>query len=200
MESAPLCKYFFVERCPAAGCSEASWKKAQVWGWTAKNCLTALRHHLQKSAYHDSLRPEKVQEYVDTVVLREYLYKPGEDEADYPGPKRRRLDEDDGSEPQAAEAGATSSTAPFSAVPPPKSQQQQLPLTPPDADQIAFGASQVLEQKVWDVVHWVTKAQEGCRACARLASAAATAFADEYEELENAKKALFALLHQPDHS
>ena len=40
--------FYYYDACPCAvQCSEASWKKAKVWGWTPEEAKARLMRHLQ---------------------------------------------------------------------------------------------------------------------------------------------------------
>ena len=49
---------------------------------------------------------------------------------------------------------------------------------------------------VEQIIAILTRAQQGVRACTRLASATASAFADEYENIEEVKRGLLGLIGQ----
>ena len=186
-----MCKYFYIKKCPKGGCSESSWKKAQVWGWTEKACREALQQHLEKSSYHCMMSAHDVNQCMQHVVVHESEYVQQGEEPH----KRRRVD--DAASAQASDAAhLPSSQGSYSAMPPPPSLRPALADSPPQpAPQVpqTFMLSGPMIEKI---VFILTRAQNGVRACTRLSSAASAAFADEYENLEDAKRALQRLIGQ----
>ena len=187
-----MCKYFYIKKCPRGGCSETSWKKAQVWGWTEEECRDALRRHLEKSSYHCMISADDVNQCMQDAVVRESEYiEQGEE------PHKRRRVDDAASAPQASDAAhLPSSQGSYSATPPPPSLRgPALADTPQPAPRVP--ATFVMQgSMVEQIVEILARAQQGVRACARLASQASTAFADEYENIEDAKRALLGLIGQ----
>ena len=184
-----MCKYFYIKKCPKGGCSESSWKNAKVWGWTEKACRANLQQHLEKSSYHCMMSAHDVNQCMQHVVVHESEYVQQGEEPH----KRRRVDD-------AASAQASDAAPPLTphppAMPPPPSLRPALADSPPQpAPQVpqTFVLSGPMIEKI---VFILTRAQNGVRACTRLSSAASAAFADEYENLEDAKRALQRLIGQ----
>ena len=44
--------FWELDECPKGGCSTQSFKNAQVWGYTADECLDKLRKHYTNSSLH----------------------------------------------------------------------------------------------------------------------------------------------------
>ena len=186
-----MCKYFYIKKCPKGGCSESSWKKAQVWGWTEEACREALQRHLEKSSYHCMISAHDVNQCMQDVVVRESEYVQQGEEPH----KRRRVD--DAASAQASDAAhLPSSQGSYSATPPPPCLRgPALADTPQPAPRVP--ATFVMQgSMVEQIVEILARAQQGVRACARLASAASTAFADEYENIEEVKRGLLGLIGQ----
>ena len=184
-----MCKYFYIKKCPKGGCSESSWKKAQVWGWTEEECREALQRHLEKSSYHCMISAHDVKQCMQDVVVRESEYVQQGEEPH----KRRRVDD-------AASAQASDAAPPLTphppAMPPPPSLRPALADSPPQpapqVPQTFVMQGSMIEQ----IVFILTRAQQGVRACTRLSSATASAFADKYENIENVKKGLLKFIGQ----
>ena len=82
-------------------------------------------------------------------------------------------------------------------MPPPPSLRPALADSPQPAPRVP--QTFVMQgSMVEEIIAILTRAQQGVRACTRLASAAASAFADEYENIENAKKDLLQLIGMYD--
>ena len=83
----------------------------------------------------------------------------------------------------------------YSAMPPPPSLRPALADSPqpaPRVPQTFVMQGSMVEQ----IIEILARAQQGVRACSRLSSAAASAFADEYENIEEVKRGLLGLIGQ----
>ena len=71
--------------CPCAdACSDAAWKRAQVWGWTAEEARARLAQHLQTSSLHGCER-DNAEAIAETTELLQDEYEVDEKE-----PKKRK--------------------------------------------------------------------------------------------------------------
>lgn len=163
-------QFFYVQHCPLdLECSQQSWRKARVWGWTEDECRARLLHHLICSSHHAGHNEEEVEAIVETTTLIEDF----DDEVVRPEPKRQRASNSS----QAASSLAASSRATSSS---------RLP--PADDGDVTLS-----RKKLNAALDSVGRAYNAARHSQKLASAASEAFASEAEVLLEARSALEAL-------
>ena len=79
----PTHTYFKVCECPdLERCSDASWSKAKVWGYSEEEVRNQLHDHLSKSSLHNvDLDEDEINEMVTKAVVIEETWSQPESAA-----------------------------------------------------------------------------------------------------------------------
>ena len=67
--------YYYIEECPAKGCTKTSWKKADIWGETVREVKDKLLHHLTHSSHHNMTGKEAAPLVKDARIVED-KYEP----------------------------------------------------------------------------------------------------------------------------
>lgn len=198
----PAVKYFKAQCCPdQERCSDASWDRAKVWGYTEEEARQKLKEHLENSSKHNqNLEPEEIEVMVQSAEVVEAEWA-------QPVAKKSRMSSPDKQAAASAAATEIAAAATRSAVQSivgelfaggsavkPLLAASCKALSLPPVEKRGIATVTVRTEVIKHVVDALDRAHTAARHAQRLSQAAASAFSSEAEIMMETKQVLAALL------
>jgi len=178
-------RFFYYKTCPCSDdCSNQSWKKADVWGWTADDAKAKLAKHLTSSSLHNLSEEEAWQVVEEAELILGEMEK-------Y---KKKQHNKEEWKHAQAKDGGRGQKRPIQPSFPPPG---QELPLAVRASAMRPFSEMQdgvvISKTKLQIVIDSLSRAASSAKTSQKLAATAADAFGAELNILSETKASFEAL-------